>query len=88
MIVRELDGRDSGCRSKLLRARQEVANHGTLHLQSDLRDTVGSVHLLPLTLTPGLEPENQGATEGAKKALFSPCQSQSNVECSQMLKGI
>ena len=43
--------------------------HGTYYLQSDLRDTAGSLELLPLTLGPDLEQENQGAAEGAKKAL-------------------
>lgn len=68
--VRDLDGRDLGCRLKLLWTRHEAADHGTLYLQSDLRDTVGSSHLLLLTLTADPEQENQDATEGPKKALI------------------
>lgn len=81
MIVHGLDGRDSRCRSKLLRARREVAGHG----KYDLRNMVGFLKLL--TLRPDLEQENQGATERAKKALiFTTGSVPIVVGCSRVLK--
>ena len=83
-IVHGLDGRDSRFRSKRLRARREVAGHGTYSVQYGLRDAADSLELL--TLGPELEQENQGVAEPAKEALIftsrsvrTDCWSQSRV---------